>query len=64
MPRVVNGSPAVIAVLDDRVVGVVVLEVRDGKIAAVRGIAAPDRLGRLTEEWRQHEHDAPVINAW
>ncbi|MFI1394593.1 sigma-70 family RNA polymerase sigma factor [Streptomyces sp. NPDC020681] len=60
----VNGSPAVLAVVDDRVVGAVAFEVSDGKIASLRGIAAADRLGRLNEAWRQHEHDAPVINAW
>ncbi|MBX7267695.1 sigma-70 family RNA polymerase sigma factor [Micromonospora sp. Llam7] len=61
---VVNGSPALIAAFDDRVVGVVVLDVRDDKIAAVRGIAAPDRLGRVSKEWRRREHDAPLIESW
>ncbi|MDT0330615.1 RNA polymerase sigma factor SigJ [Nocardiopsis lambiniae] len=60
----VNGSPAVIAVFEERVLGTVVLDVRDGRIAAVRGIAAPHRLGRLTQEWRRREHDAPLIEAW
>lgn len=60
----VNGSPAVLAVVDDRVVGLVVFEVGDGKVASLRGIAAADRLARLNEAWRQHKPDAPVINAW
>ncbi|MGW0818007.1 sigma-70 family RNA polymerase sigma factor [Streptomyces viridiviolaceus] len=60
----VNGSPAVLAVVDDRVVGAVAFEVGDGKVASLRGIAAADRLERLNEAWRQHEPDAPVINAW
>ncbi|MEE1808225.1 sigma-70 family RNA polymerase sigma factor [Streptomyces sp. BE133] len=60
----VNGSPAVLAVVDDRVVGAVAFEVSDGKVASLRGIAAADRLARLNEVWRQHEPDAPVINAW
>ena len=60
----VNGSPAVLAVVDDRVVGAVAFEVSNGKIASLRGIAAADRLARLNEVWRQHEPDAPVINAW
>jgi RNA polymerase sigma factor (sigma-70 family) len=60
----INGSPAIIAALPDRVVGVVVLEVRDGKIAVVRGIAHPDRLGRLGKLWRQREHDDPLIASW
>ncbi len=60
----VNGSPAVLAVVEDRVVGAVAFDVSDGKVASLRGIAAADRLGRLNEAWRQHEPDAPVINAW
>jgi RNA polymerase sigma factor (sigma-70 family) len=61
---VVNGSPALIAVMTDRVVGVVVLDLRDGRIAAVRGISAPDSLRRITERWRRSEHDEPLIPAW
>ncbi|MFD4522937.1 sigma-70 family RNA polymerase sigma factor [Streptomyces sp. NPDC058470] len=60
----VNGSPAVLAVVDDRVVGAVAFEVSDGKVASLLGIAAADRLTRLNEAWQQHEPAAPVINAW
>ncbi|WP_392958274.1 sigma-70 family RNA polymerase sigma factor [Streptomyces sp. LN245] len=60
----VNGSPAVLAVVDDRVVGAVAFEVSDGKVASLSGIAAADRLARLNKAWRQHEPGAPVINAW
>lgn len=60
----VNGSPAVLAVVDDRVVGAVAFEVSDGRVASLRGIAAADRLARLNEAWQQHEPDVPVINAW
>ncbi|MFC4495394.1 sigma-70 family RNA polymerase sigma factor [Streptomyces ovatisporus] len=60
----VNGSPAVLAVVDDRVVGAVVFEVGDGKVASLHGMAAADRLARLNEAWRQHEPGAPVIDAW
>ncbi|MGW4234681.1 sigma-70 family RNA polymerase sigma factor [Streptomyces sp. NPDC004980] len=60
----VNGAPAVLAVVDGRVVGVVAFEVRDGRIASLRGIATAARLGRLNETWRQHEPHAPVIDAW
>lgn len=61
---VVNACPAMLATLDDRVVGVLILEVRDDKIAGVRGIAARQRLGRLTEEWQRQEHDVPLIESW
>lgn len=62
---VVNGCPAMLATIDNRVVGVIILEIHADKIAGVRGMAAPDRLGRLTEEWqRQQEHDIPLIESW
>ncbi|MFJ6674056.1 sigma-70 family RNA polymerase sigma factor [Actinosynnema sp. NPDC091369] len=60
----VNGSPAVLAVLADRVVGVVVLEVRDDRIASVHGVATAARLARLTGQWRRHEPDAPLLESW
>ncbi|MGW1290409.1 RNA polymerase subunit sigma-70, partial [Streptomyces sp. NPDC002586] len=60
----VNGSPAVLAVVDDRVVGAVAFDVGNGKVASLHGIAAADRLARLNEAWQRHEPDAPVINAW
>ncbi|WP_067857326.1 sigma-70 family RNA polymerase sigma factor [Nocardia shimofusensis] len=60
----VNGCPAVLVSLDERVAGVVILEIRGDKIAGVRGIAAPSRLGRLTAEWMRQEHDAPLIGSW
>ena len=60
----VNGTPTVLAVVDDRVVGAVAFEVSDGKVASLCGIAAADRLTRLNQAWRQHEPDAPVISAW
>ncbi|WP_329538905.1 sigma-70 family RNA polymerase sigma factor [Streptomyces sp. NBC_01358] len=61
---VVNGSPAVLAVIDGRVVGAVAFDVRDGKVASVCGVAAAGRLTRLDEAWRLHPHGAPVIEAW
>ncbi|MFB7088922.1 sigma-70 family RNA polymerase sigma factor [Streptomyces sp. NPDC056296] len=60
----VNGAPAVLAVIEDRVVGAVAFEVSDGKVASLYGIAAADRLARLSESWRRHEPGAPVIEAW
>jgi RNA polymerase sigma-70 factor (ECF subfamily) len=60
----VNGSPAVLAVVDDRVVGAVAFDVSDGKVASLCGIGAADRLVRLSEAWRRHEPDAPVVAAW
>jgi RNA polymerase sigma factor (sigma-70 family) len=60
----VNGGPAIIAAFPDRVVAVVVLDVRDNRITAVRGISHPDQLARATERWRRTPHDEPVVAAW
>ncbi|MES5824575.1 sigma-70 family RNA polymerase sigma factor [Streptomyces sp. RG80] len=60
----VNGAPALLFVLGDQVVGAVTFDVTGGKIATVRGIAAPARLVRLTEAWRQHGTDTPLMTQW
>ncbi|MFH9552800.1 sigma-70 family RNA polymerase sigma factor [Streptomyces sp. NPDC017435] len=60
----VNGAPAILFVLDDQVVGAVTFDVTGGKIATVRGIAAPTRLVRLAEAWRQYGPDTPLIARW
>jgi RNA polymerase sigma-70 factor (ECF subfamily) len=57
----VNGAPAILFVLGDQVVGAVTFDITNGKITTVRGIAAPTR---LTEAWRQHEPDTPLITQW
>ncbi|MCB8907275.1 MULTISPECIES: sigma-70 family RNA polymerase sigma factor [unclassified Streptomyces] len=61
---VVNGAPAVLAVVDGRVVGAVAFAVGDGRVTSLHGIATADRLARLNEAWRQHDPGAPVIAAW
>ncbi|MEU8616420.1 sigma-70 family RNA polymerase sigma factor [Streptomyces sp. NPDC048623] len=60
----VNGTPAILTVVGDRVVGSVTFDLAGGKIATVRGIAAPVRLVRLTEAWRRHGPDTPLISEW
>ncbi|MCX5274867.1 sigma-70 family RNA polymerase sigma factor [Streptomyces virginiae] len=60
----VNGAPALLFVPGGKVVGAVTFDITDGKIATVRGIAAPARLLRLADAWRQHEPDAPLIAEW
>jgi RNA polymerase sigma-70 factor (ECF subfamily) len=61
---VVNGAPAILFIPGEQVVGAVTFDLAGGRIATVRGIAAPARLLRLTEAWRQHEPDAPLITQW
>ncbi|MFG2973864.1 sigma-70 family RNA polymerase sigma factor [Streptomyces sp. NPDC048331] len=60
----VNGASAILFVVGDQVVGAVTFDIADGKIATVRGIAAPTRLIRITEAWRQHGPDTPLISQW
>lgn len=55
----VNGWPAMLVVLEDRIVGAAAFEISDGKVAALHGFGAPDRLVRLTAMWRRQEPDAP-----
>jgi len=60
----VNGAPALLFVLGGQVVGAVTFDLTGRRIATVRGIAAPARLVRLTEFWRRHEPDTPLITEW
>ncbi|ADI10481.1 ECF sigma factor [Streptomyces bingchenggensis BCW-1] len=60
----VNAAPAILFVLGDQVIGAVTFDIAGGKIATVRGIAAPTRLVRITEAWRQHGPDTPLITQW
>ncbi|WP_327698983.1 sigma-70 family RNA polymerase sigma factor [Streptomyces sp. NBC_00459] len=60
----VNGAPAILFVIGDQVIGAVTFDITGGKIATVRGIAAPTRLVRLTETWQQHGPDTPLVTQW
>ncbi|TDC73165.1 sigma-70 family RNA polymerase sigma factor [Streptomyces hainanensis] len=60
----VNGSPAVVAVIDDRVVGAVAFDLSDGRIASLHGIAATDRLARLNQVWGHRAPEEPAAHAW
>ncbi|WP_371530703.1 sigma-70 family RNA polymerase sigma factor [Streptomyces sp. NBC_01283] len=59
-----NGAPAILFVVGDQVIGSMTFDIADGKIASMCGIAAPTRLARLTEAWRQHEPDTPLLPQW
>ncbi|MEU0399708.1 sigma-70 family RNA polymerase sigma factor [Streptomyces sp. NPDC006197] len=60
----VNGAPAMLFVLGDRVIGCVTFDIVGGRIATVRGIAAPTRLTRLAEAWRRRAPDVPLVARW
>jgi RNA polymerase sigma-70 factor (ECF subfamily) len=61
---IVNGSPAALAVVDDRVVGLVVLDPKGGKIAGLVSMASRGRLDRVTEQWRRGGHGTPILENW
>lgn len=53
----VNGQPAVISWIGDRVYDVVSFEVVDGKIQAIRGILNPDKLAYIARQLQAHPHE-------
>ncbi|MEU4834739.1 RNA polymerase sigma-70 factor [Streptosporangium sp. NPDC023615] len=56
-----NGDPAVVAVMDGRVVGVLSLEVTAEGIAAIRNQVNPDKLERATARWAAVDHGDPLF---
>ncbi|GGL92707.1 DNA-directed RNA polymerase sigma-70 factor [Streptomyces fumigatiscleroticus] len=60
----VNGGPAVVAVVDGRVVGVMCLEITPEGITAVRSQVNPDKLQRATEVWAAADHGEPLLHAF
>ncbi|MER6672787.1 sigma-70 family RNA polymerase sigma factor [Streptomyces sp. NPDC000983] len=60
----VNGAPALLFVVGDQVTGAVTFDLAGARIACVRGIAAAARLVRLTEAWRRHEPETPLVAEW
>ncbi|MEV5334763.1 RNA polymerase sigma-70 factor [Streptomyces werraensis] len=56
-----NGDPAVVAVVDGRVIGVMCLEVTEDGIAAVRSQVNPDKLERVRERWAAVDHGEPLM---
>ncbi|MEU8299794.1 RNA polymerase sigma-70 factor [Micromonospora sp. NPDC048909] len=59
-----NGDPAVVAVVDGRVIGVMCLEVTAEGIAACRNQVNPDKLERATAHWAAAEHGEPLFRAF
>lgn len=59
-----NGGPAVVAVVDGRVIGVMCLEVTAEGIAAFRNQVNPDKLERATRRWAATEHGEPLFHAF
>ncbi|MFF0257873.1 RNA polymerase sigma factor SigJ [Streptomyces microflavus] len=59
-----NGAPAVVVVVDGRVIGVMCVEVTDDGIAAFRSQANPDKLERATRQWAATDHGEPLFHAF
>ena len=53
----VNGEPALLGWVDERLVGVVTVEVRDGVVARVRFLVNPDKLAFLERRWAAREQE-------
>ncbi|MGW6356936.1 sigma-70 family RNA polymerase sigma factor [Streptomyces sp. NPDC055092] len=56
-----NGGPAVVAVIDGRVFGIMCLERAREGIVAVRSQVNPDKLERATERWAAGDFGTPVL---
>ncbi|MEU6021253.1 RNA polymerase sigma-70 factor [Micromonospora sp. NPDC047134] len=62
--EIVNGEPAVVVVVGDRIVGVLALEVTPEGVAAVRAQANPDKLARITRLWSASPPAEPLLDRW
>ncbi|GAA2599049.1 RNA polymerase sigma factor SigJ [Streptomyces roseoviolaceus] len=59
-----NGDPALVVVLDGRVIGIMCLEVTSGGIAAFRNQVNPDKLERATRVWAATDHGDPLLRVF
>ncbi|MER7111332.1 RNA polymerase sigma factor SigJ [Streptomyces sp. NPDC000229] len=59
-----NGGPAIVAVVEGRVVGIMCLEVTRDGIAAFRNQVNPDKLERATEVWAAADRGQPLFHAF
>ncbi|CAM5695670.1 RNA polymerase sigma-70 factor [Streptomyces coeruleorubidus] len=59
-----NGGPALVVVLDGRVIGVMCLEVTPDGIAAFRNQVNPDKLERVTRRWAATDHGDPLLRVF
>ncbi|MEU1319880.1 RNA polymerase sigma-70 factor [Streptomyces tibetensis] len=59
-----NGDPALVVVVDGRVIGVMCLEVSPDGIAAFRNQVNPDKLERATRLWAARDHGEPLLRVF
>ncbi|MEU9974291.1 RNA polymerase sigma factor SigJ [Streptomyces sp. NPDC051014] len=56
-----NDGPALVAVVDGRVFGIMCLEITAEGIAALRNQVNPDKLDRATRQWAAGDHGEPLL---
>ncbi|MEV7723884.1 RNA polymerase sigma-70 factor [Streptomyces sp. NPDC087917] len=61
---VVNGGPAVLVVVGERVLGVMCLETTPDGVGAIRIQVNPDKLERITRQWAAVGAHPPVAEIW
>lgn len=61
---VVGGDPALLGVNDERLIMLLVLEVREGAIAAIRNVANPNKLTYAYAQWKAHPDGHPLPYSW
>ncbi|MFF7733642.1 RNA polymerase sigma factor SigJ [Streptomyces sp. NPDC007984] len=59
-----NGEPALVVVVEDRVIGVMCLEIADDGILAFRSQVNPDKLERATRLWAAEDHGEPLLTVF
>ncbi|GAB3650718.1 sigma-70 family RNA polymerase sigma factor family protein [Glycomyces tarimensis] len=60
----VNGDPAMVAVVDGHVIGVMMLECTAEGIAGVRNQVNPDKLEYIDRQWAETDRGAPLFTMW
>lgn len=61
---IANGVPALVLVSEDRIVGIVVLQITVDGIAAVHAQANPDKLAHANRQWASYAPGAPLPHLW
>lgn len=60
-----NGAPAIVAVFEGRIIGIMCLEITAEGIAAILNQVNPDKLERATQHWAAvGDHGDPLFNAF
>ncbi|MFG3404279.1 RNA polymerase sigma-70 factor [Streptomyces sp. NPDC048142] len=60
----VNGHPAIVAVVDGRLIGITCLEITADGIAALRSQVNPDKLEHANRRWAATDHGEPLFHAF